>query len=104
MEAPDYLVGAHFKALDEGVLGAALKSTGYFSPFQFPWKCGEPHALLGGIHKGRPLNSNFLLPPCPPYDVIVTIWVLNFVPFRLTPLPLTWDVLSGRPLIKTTWR
>ena len=29
---------ARFAGLDEGVLAAALKSTGYFSPFQFPLK------------------------------------------------------------------
>ena len=40
MEAPDYQVGAHFEDLDEGVLVAALKLTGYFFPFQFPWKWG----------------------------------------------------------------
>ena len=31
MEAPDYQVGPHFEALDEGPLVAAFKSTGYFS-------------------------------------------------------------------------
>jgi len=35
-EAPDNQVVAHFEALEEGVLIAALKSTGYLSPFQFP--------------------------------------------------------------------
>ena len=30
MEDPDYQVGARFEALDEGVLAAASKSTGYF--------------------------------------------------------------------------
>ena len=36
METPDYQKGAHFEALDEGVLIAALKSTGYFSHFNLP--------------------------------------------------------------------
>ena len=40
MEAPDYQVGAHFEALDEGVLVTSLKLVGYFFPFQFAWKCG----------------------------------------------------------------
>ena len=39
IEDRDYQVGARFKALDEGVLAAASKSTGYFLPFQFPRKC-----------------------------------------------------------------
>ena len=30
IEDPDYQVGARFEALDEGVLAAASKSTGYF--------------------------------------------------------------------------
>ena len=37
-------MGAHFEALDKGVLVAALISTGYFLPFRLPRKCG------GGIH------------------------------------------------------
>ena len=50
MEAPDYQVGAHFEALDEGVLAAALKSTGYsFSPFQFLLKCGANNLIIAGI-------------------------------------------------------
>ena len=32
MEAPDYQVGAHFEALDEGVLIATFKSIRYFVP------------------------------------------------------------------------
>jgi len=36
IEAPDYQVGALFEALDEGVLIAALKSTGIFFHFNFP--------------------------------------------------------------------
>ena len=40
MEAPDYHERAHFETMDEGVLVAALKSTGYFFPFKFPRKCG----------------------------------------------------------------
>ena len=32
MEAPDYQVGAHFEALQEGILVAALKLFGYFLP------------------------------------------------------------------------
>ena len=40
MEASDYQVRAHFAALDEGVLVAPSKLTGYFIPFQFPLKCG----------------------------------------------------------------
>ena len=31
----DYQVGAHFKALNEGVLVAALKFIGYFFAFKF---------------------------------------------------------------------
>ena len=31
-EDPGYQVGAHFEALDEGVLVSALKATGYFFP------------------------------------------------------------------------
>ena len=33
-------MGARFEALDEGVLAAASKSTGYFLSFQCPRKCG----------------------------------------------------------------
>ena len=36
----DGLLGLRFEALDEDVLAAAPKSTGYFLPFQFPGKCG----------------------------------------------------------------
>ena len=32
LASPDYQVGAHFEALDEGILVAAFKSTGYFFP------------------------------------------------------------------------
>ena len=32
MEAAEYQVGAHFEALDKGILVAALKLTGYFFP------------------------------------------------------------------------
>ena len=39
MEAPDYQVGAHFEALDEGVLVAAFKSTGYFFPISISPVC-----------------------------------------------------------------
>ena len=46
MEAPDYQVEAHFEALDEGILLAASKTTGYFFPFQFPLKCGAIDRLL----------------------------------------------------------
>ena len=38
MEAPDYQAGAHFEALDEGVLTAAFKSTGYFFPISISLK------------------------------------------------------------------
>ena len=38
MEVPDYQVGARFKALDEGVLIAAFKSTGYFFPISISLK------------------------------------------------------------------
>jgi len=35
--------GSFRSSLDKGVIiaGAALKSSGYFFPFQFPWKWGE---------------------------------------------------------------
>ena len=45
-------MGARFEALDEGVLAAASKSTGYFLPFQFPRKCGAASAT-GLEHAGH---------------------------------------------------
>ena len=60
MDTQDFQVGADFKALDKGVLVAALKSTGYFFPFQFPWKCGEWSATAGpgGSHFGPKLTCS----------------------------------------------
>ena len=47
-------------------------------------------------------NPDFLTPspPCPLYDVIVTIKVALLCPILADPpSPLTWDVLSGWPLM-----
>ena len=46
MEDPDHQVGAHFEALDEGVLIAALKSAGYFFPISIFPEGGATHAQL----------------------------------------------------------
>ena len=35
MGAPDHQVGAHFEAPDKGVLVASMRSTGFFSLFQY---------------------------------------------------------------------
>ena len=41
MASPDHQVGAHFAALDKGVLMAPSKSIGYFLSFQVALKYGE---------------------------------------------------------------
>ena len=47
IEDPDYQVGARFEALDEGVLAAASKSTGYFFAISISQKvrCTETEGL-----------------------------------------------------------
>ena len=64
---------------------------------------GGVSALLGkgASIKDVPSKSGLFdpLPPCPPYDVIVTIKVALLCPLWADPpSPLTWDVLSGWPL------
>ena len=68
MEAPEYQVGAHFEALDEGVLVAALKSTGFFSPFQFSlmFGVGQPPQVksenqLGSVQKLNTSDDSVIL-------------------------------------------
>ena len=65
LEAPDYQVGAHFEALDKGVLVAALKLMDIFSHFNFPESVVhriQPKFKLGQNHLGRLLI--FYRPVC----------------------------------------
>ena len=57
----------------------------------------NPH--MGPSIKDVPSKSGLFdpLPPCPPYDVAVTIKVALLCPLWTDP-PLTWDILSGCPL------
>ena len=46
---PDHQVGAHFEAMNEEVLVAALKLSGYFFSFQFSQRCGAMNPLVPGL-------------------------------------------------------
>ena len=61
MEAPDYQVGAHFEALDEGIVVAALNSTRYFMPFQYFQQFGEGDRYINAQPYRRDSSSSNML-------------------------------------------
>ena len=71
MEAPDYRVGAHFEALVEGVVLAALESTGYFFPISMSLQVQCVHYTVSRSASGEYVSGE--ISEISIFDVIVRI-------------------------------